>query len=107
MSDHDVAPESTLPYPPIHEDKRFVVLSDWDGTITTHDSNDYPRIVLGRVVWTDAGAFVLVVLVLMDRTVLTDNLGYGFEKRREGNFEILADRVTFRRVLKDSEAERT
>lgn len=23
------APESTLPYPPIHRDKRFVVLSDW------------------------------------------------------------------------------
>lgn len=23
------APESTLPYPPIHKDKKFVVLSDW------------------------------------------------------------------------------
>jgi hypothetical protein len=23
------APESTLPYPPIHTDKKFVVLSDW------------------------------------------------------------------------------
>lgn len=22
-------PESTLPYPPIHEDKQFIVLSDW------------------------------------------------------------------------------
>jgi hypothetical protein len=33
-------PESTLPYPPIHKDKKFVVLSDWDGTITTYDSND-------------------------------------------------------------------
>ena len=22
-------PESTLPYPPIHKDKKFVVLSDW------------------------------------------------------------------------------
>ena len=62
----DPAPESTLPYPPIHKDKKFVVLSDWsvhlparparlsmgravdvdsyascrDGTITTRDSND-------------------------------------------------------------------
>jgi len=24
-----LAPGSTLPYPPIHEDKKFVVLSDW------------------------------------------------------------------------------
>lgn len=23
------APESTLPYPPVHKDKKFVVLSDW------------------------------------------------------------------------------
>jgi len=23
------APESTLPYPPLHKDKKFVVLSDW------------------------------------------------------------------------------
>ena len=22
-------PESTLPYPPIHKDKKFVVLTDW------------------------------------------------------------------------------
>jgi hypothetical protein len=63
----EIAPESTLPYPPIHTDKKFVVLSDWlvcifrrsfilvvrdeltlyflfqcdrDGTITTYDSND-------------------------------------------------------------------
>lgn len=25
----DIPPESTLPYPPIHKDKKFVVLSDW------------------------------------------------------------------------------
>ncbi len=31
---------STLPYPPLHQDKKFVVLSDWDGTITTRDTND-------------------------------------------------------------------
>ncbi len=28
-SNVDPAPESTLPYPPIHKDKKFVVLSDW------------------------------------------------------------------------------
>ncbi|KAH9029978.1 HAD-like domain-containing protein [Lactarius pseudohatsudake] len=69
----DNAPESTLPYPPIHEDKKFVVLSDWDGTITTYDSNDY----------------------------MTDFLGYGKEKRREGNLEILAGRVTFRDAFRE------
>ncbi|KAI9431951.1 HAD-like domain-containing protein [Lactarius indigo] len=69
----DNAPESTLPYPPIHKDKKFVVLSDWDGTITTYDSNDY----------------------------MTDFLGYGKEKRREGNLEILAGRVTFRDAFRE------
>ncbi|KDR79886.1 hypothetical protein GALMADRAFT_242000 [Galerina marginata CBS 339.88] len=64
----DLAPESTLPYPPIHLDKKFVVLSDWDGTITTCDSNDY----------------------------MTDNLGFGKARRRQGNLDILAGEDTFR-----------
>ncbi|KAF8960531.1 hypothetical protein BDZ97DRAFT_1302320 [Flammula alnicola] len=63
-----VAPESTLPYPPIHQDKKVIVLSDWDGTITTFDSNDY----------------------------MTDNLGFGKARRREGNLEILAGQDIFR-----------
>jgi len=29
MSKDDTAPESTLPYPPVHKDKKFVVLTDW------------------------------------------------------------------------------
>ncbi|PPQ88787.1 hypothetical protein CVT25_010473 [Psilocybe cyanescens] len=62
------APESTLPYPPLHQDKKFIVLSDWDGTITTHDSNDY----------------------------MTDNIGFGKDKRRAGNLEILAGTDNFR-----------
>jgi 2,3-diketo-5-methylthio-1-phosphopentane phosphatase len=62
------APESTLPYPPVHKDKEFVVLSDWDGTITTFDSNDY----------------------------MTDNLGFGKDKRRAGNLDVLSGRETFR-----------
>ncbi|KAI0692896.1 HAD-like domain-containing protein [Cytidiella melzeri] len=65
---HPIAPPSTMPYPPLHKDKKFVVLSDWDGTITNRDSNDY----------------------------LTDHLGYGADKRRQGNLEILAGRETFR-----------
>ncbi|WWD02196.1 hypothetical protein V865_000234 [Kwoniella europaea PYCC6329] len=62
------APRSVLPYPPIHEDAQFVVLSDWDGTITDKDSNDY----------------------------IVDNLGFGFDKRRELNLECLSGRMSFR-----------
>ncbi|KAJ7053305.1 HAD-like domain-containing protein [Mycena amicta] len=69
----DAIPESTLPYPPVYKDKRFVVLSDWDGTITTQDSNDY----------------------------MTDNLGYGKDKRRAGNLEVLAGRETFRDAFRE------
>lgn len=29
MSKDDTAPESTLPYPPVYKDKKFVVLTDW------------------------------------------------------------------------------
>lgn len=67
------APESTLPYPPLHKDKKFVVLSDWDGTITTFDSNDY----------------------------MTDNLGYGREERRNGNLKILNGEVTFKDAFRE------
>ncbi|PPQ75044.1 hypothetical protein CVT26_012068 [Gymnopilus dilepis] len=66
-------PPSTLPYPPIHEGKKFVVLSDWDGTITTHDSNDY----------------------------MTDNYGFGKEKRRQLNIEVLEGKSTFRDTFHD------
>ncbi|KAF8632335.1 hypothetical protein AX15_001923 [Amanita polypyramis BW_CC] len=70
---NEAAPESTLPYPPVHTDKRFVVLSDWDGTITNYDSNDY----------------------------MTDHLGYGKEKRREGNLNTLTGKATFRDAFRE------
>ncbi|KAJ6537789.1 HAD-like domain-containing protein [Mycena capillaripes] len=69
----DPIPESTLPYPPVYKDKRFVVLSDWDGTITTQDSNDY----------------------------MTDNIGFGKEKRRAGNLSVLEGRQTFRDAFRE------
>ncbi|KAL7412702.1 HAD-like domain-containing protein [Mrakia frigida] len=59
---------SVLPYPPLHKAAKFVVLSDWDGTITNMDSNDY----------------------------LTDNLGFGKDKRRQMNLEVLHGEATFR-----------
>ncbi|KAG8922296.1 hypothetical protein FRC03_004550 [Tulasnella sp. 419] len=66
-------PKSTLPYPPIHTGSNVVVLSDWDGTITNLDSNDY----------------------------LTDNLGFGQTRRRELNLEVLSGRATFRDAFKE------
>ncbi|KAH8110026.1 HAD-like domain-containing protein [Phellopilus nigrolimitatus] len=75
MSAEETAPLSTLPYPALHQDKKFVVLSDWDGTITTYDSNDCEY--------------------------MTDNLGFGKAKRREGNLEILAHRTTFRDAFRE------
>jgi len=64
----DPAPESSLPYPPLHKGTKFVVLSDWDGTITTHDSNDY----------------------------MTDNLGMGKAGRRQINLDTLNGELGFR-----------
>ncbi|KAJ9111093.1 hypothetical protein QFC19_001291 [Naganishia cerealis] len=62
-----------LPAPPLHDKAPFVVLSDWDGTITTQDSNDF----------------------------LTDNLGLGYERRREMNKEVLSGATTFRDSFRD------
>ncbi|KAH7904843.1 HAD-like domain-containing protein [Hygrophoropsis aurantiaca] len=73
------APESTLPYPPLHVGKKFVVLSDWDGTITDFDSNDY----------------------------LTDNIGFGLDERRRLNELVLKGQIGFRdafRLMLDSVA---
>nr|AAM03453.1 putative 3-phosphoserine phosphatase [Tuber borchii] len=52
---------------------KAIVFTDFDGTITLKDSNDY----------------------------LTDNIGYGPEKRREGNIDILENRVKFRDAFKE------
>ncbi|PWW77752.1 hypothetical protein C7212DRAFT_313919 [Tuber magnatum] len=52
---------------------KAIIFTDFDGTITLKDSNDY----------------------------LTDNLGYGEQKRREGNIDILENRVKFRVAFKE------
>ncbi|KAI9836405.1 MAG: hypothetical protein M1819_001435 [Sarea resinae] len=52
---------------------KCIFFTDFDGTITLKDSNDY----------------------------MTDNLGFGAQKRREGNIEILEHRATFRDAFKD------
>lgn len=57
---------STLPA--MKTNPKFIFFSDFDGTITTRDSNDF----------------------------LTDNIGYGEKLRKQGNQDVLHDKMTFR-----------
>lgn len=50
------------------KDPKFIFFTDFDGTITLKDSNDY----------------------------MTDNIGYGQERRKQGNRDVLAGKKTFR-----------
>ncbi|KAL4933873.1 uncharacterized protein BDV17DRAFT_278930 [Aspergillus undulatus] len=61
----------TLPY--LKTNPKIIFFSDFDGTITLQDSNDF----------------------------MTDNLGYGYEKRRQGNIDMLDEKVSFRDCFKD------
>lgn len=58
---------------PAYKDAKVLVFSDFDGTITTQDSNDY----------------------------MTDNLGYGQAERRRLNIEVLENKMTFRDAFKN------
>ncbi|KAL2215974.1 putative phosphoserine phosphatase [Thermoascus aurantiacus ATCC 26904] len=62
---------SELPY--LKTKPKIIFFTDFDGTITLKDSNDY----------------------------MTDNLGYGQEKRRQGNIAVLEGRATFRDAFRD------
>ncbi|KAI4116897.1 MAG: hypothetical protein LQ345_002757 [Seirophora villosa] len=58
-----------MPYPEtLKENPKIIFFTDFDGTITLKDSNDW----------------------------LTDNLGFGEEQRKQGNADTLNDKVTFR-----------
>ncbi|PNP55489.1 hypothetical protein THARTR1_04319 [Trichoderma harzianum] len=54
--------------PAMATNPKFIFFTDFDGTVTTADSNDF----------------------------MTDNLGYGAEKRKQGNADTLHGRVNFR-----------
>ncbi|PGH08186.1 hypothetical protein GX51_01340 [Blastomyces parvus] len=58
----------SIEMPAMKTNPKVIFFTDFDGTITLKDSNDY----------------------------MTDNLGYGLEKRRQGNIDVLADKITFR-----------
>ncbi|KAF2752742.1 hypothetical protein EJ05DRAFT_481044 [Pseudovirgaria hyperparasitica] len=54
--------------PAMKTNPKAIFFTDFDGTITLQDSNDY----------------------------MTDNIGYGVEKRRQGNIDTLEGKITFR-----------
>lgn len=56
-----------------YTDKKAIIFTDFDGTVTLQDSNDY----------------------------LTDNIGFGLEKRKQLNYDILNSKVTFRQGFDD------
>ncbi|KAI9713505.1 MAG: hypothetical protein M1820_000887 [Bogoriella megaspora] len=58
--------------PAMKTNPKFIFFTDFDGTITLRDSNDY----------------------------MTDNIGYGYEKRRQGNMDTLEGKTTFRESFK-------
>ncbi|KAK0636831.1 HAD-like domain-containing protein [Bombardia bombarda] len=64
---------TTAALPALATKPKFIFFTDFDGTITQQDSNDY----------------------------LTDNLGYGGERRRQGNQDVLAERRDFRDTFQE------
>ncbi|QPG94637.1 hypothetical protein C2857_006594 [Epichloe festucae Fl1] len=54
--------------PALATNPKFIFFTDFDGTVTTADSNDF----------------------------MTDNLGFGVEKRRQGNKDVLSGKLHFR-----------
>jgi 2,3-diketo-5-methylthio-1-phosphopentane phosphatase len=54
--------------PAMKTNPKFIFFTDFDGTVTQRDSNDF----------------------------LTDNLGYGEKLRKQGNQDVLHDRISFR-----------
>lgn len=59
---------SVTPLPAMKNSPSYIFFTDFDGTITQRDSNDF----------------------------LTDNLGYGQTLRKQGNQDVLHDRMSFR-----------
>ena len=99
-------PESTLPYPPIHKDKKFIVLSDWFVC-----GNPILTMFLTSLGWQGRHNYdsrlerlsaeqhkIIWIIVDFGPLDMTDNLGYGYEKRRQGNLDIVTGRTTFRQV---------
>ncbi|GAB7346873.1 hypothetical protein MBLNU459_g1954t1 [Dothideomycetes sp. NU459] len=58
--------------PAMKTDPKFIFFTDFDGTITLKDSNDF----------------------------MTDNIGFGYDLRRRGNLDVLEEKDTFRGSFK-------
>ncbi|KAL8294711.1 hypothetical protein RB597_007694 [Gaeumannomyces tritici] len=64
---------TTTPTPALRTDPKIIFFTDFDGTITVQDSNDY----------------------------LTDNVGYGVVRRKAVGHEVLEGRMAFRDAFSD------
>lgn len=76
---------------------KYIFFTDFDGTITLQDSNDYMVKAFGIYPLHDP----LRGLASQhqndsDRSAQTDNIGYGEEKRKAGNKSVLDGKETFR-----------
>ncbi|KAK3678053.1 hypothetical protein LTR78_002148 [Recurvomyces mirabilis] len=65
---------------------KYIFFTDFDGTITLQDSNDYMVRKFQKPGSMDE----------VDRQRQTDNLGFGGEKRRQGNKDVLDNKESFR-----------
>ena len=64
---------STSSLPAMKTDPKYIFFTDFDGTITLMDSNDY----------------------------MTDNIGFGQARRKQGNKDTLDGKITFRESFKE------
>lgn len=63
----------TASLPAMRTNPKFIFFTDFDGTITLQDSNDF----------------------------MTDNIGFGYDLRRQGNKDVLTDKKSFRQSFKE------
>jgi 2,3-diketo-5-methylthio-1-phosphopentane phosphatase len=67
---------------------QYIFFTDFDGTITLQDSKS-------------ASPFHYTLLTTQGNDFMTDTIGYGQEKRRQGNLDTLSGKLTFRESFRD------
>ncbi|CAD0084802.1 unnamed protein product, partial [Aureobasidium vineae] len=73
--------------PAMKTNPKFIFFTDFDGTITLFDSEYF------SLATSPSAAFSIILYI-------TDNVGFGYEKRREGNMNVLNGTESFRDSFK-------
>lgn len=76
----------SLPY----SNKKYILFTDFDGTLSDRDSND-----LSTMCWRD-GVLQSTDVGSLPCFAVTDDLGYGREKRMQSNQDTLNEKICFR-----------